>query len=70
MVLMTSVVPSLPKKGQVIVFTPKKLFLKYETGEDVERIETSCTDWWPCKMEQPLWENSLPQFHKGLLNME
>ena len=57
------------KKGQVIVFTPKKLFLNYETGEDVEKTEPSCTDWGPCKMEQPLWK-TVCWFIKGLLNME
>lgn len=60
MVRVTSVVPSLPKERTSYSVHSKEAFLKYETGEDVEKIETSCTDWWPCKMEhQPLWKNSL-----------
>lgn len=43
MVRVTSVVPSLSKRKGKLVFSQNKLLLKYETGEDVEKLEPSYT---------------------------
>ena len=43
MVRVTSVVPSLSKRKDKLVFTQNKLLLKCETDKDVEKLEPSCT---------------------------